>query len=171
MNSPHRLLKLCALPALLVFAADQLHKWYMLEVLHIGAVSPIIVTPFFNLVLVWNRGISFGMLSQHDAAYALIALAIVIVLALIWWVRDLHKRNEILAVGLVIGGALGNVVDRFLYGAVADFFDFHIMGYHWPAFNIADSSIFIGVVLLCWESMFPLKDQPSADGKTKDQTP
>ena len=147
-------LKLCLAPALAGFLADQLSKYYWLEIVHLGAVSPVQVTPFFNLVMVWNHGISFGMFSRHDAAYALIALALAIVGFLLWWVRTLQTRNEILAVGLIIGGAMGNVIDRLRFGAVADFFDLHAFDYHWPAFNIADSCIFIGVVLLCWESMF-----------------
>lgn len=154
MITRQTLLKLCLAPAVASFLADQLSKYYWLEIAHIGAVSPINMTPFFNLVMVWNRGISFGMFSGHDATYGLIALSLTIVGLLLWWVRDLQTRNEILAVGLIIGGAMGNVIDRLRFGAVADFFDFHLLGYHWPAFNIADSCIFIGVVLLCWESMF-----------------
>lgn len=140
---------------------DQLNKWYMLHILQIGR-QPIEVTPFFNLVMVWNYGISFGMFSNEHAEYnryILIAMTSAITGILLVMLTGSKSRFNATAIGLVIGGALGNIIDRMVYGAVADFFDFHIAGYHWPAFNIADSAICIGVVLLCYESIFDTKQQ------------
>lgn len=139
----------------IIMALDQLHKWLMLDVVEIDVNGPIEVTPFFNLVMVWNRGISFGMFSGHngDGALYLSLLAMVISGVLFIWLWRVRDAFVATALGLVIGGALGNVIDRQRFGAVADFFDVHLMGYHWPAFNIADSAIFIGVAMLFWDSL------------------
>jgi len=102
------------------------------------------------VVLGRNRGVSFGMLSaDHPATpWILSAFALAVIAGFILWTRyDLRPFNAV-AVGLITGGALGNVVDRLRHGAVTDFLDFHAGGYHWPAFNIADSAIFLGVMLL-----------------------
>jgi signal peptidase II len=129
--------------------ADQLQKWYMLEVVKIGR-EPIEVLPFFNFVMVWNKGISFGMFQDHDYSHIIFTIiALVIVGILLIWLRNVTNTLAALAIGLVVGGALGNVIDRIRFGAVADFFDVHVAGYHWPAFNIADAAVFIGAVLLC----------------------
>lgn len=139
--------------ALAAFLADQASKWYLLAVADIAHRPPIEVTPFFNLVMVWNQGVSFGMLASHNQPYPLIALSLIICAFLVRWLWTTSITWVAAAIGLVIGGALGNIVDRLRYGAVADFFDFYIKNLHWPAFNIADSCIFIGVVLLCVDSM------------------
>lgn len=121
----------------------------MLEVIRI-ADAPITLTPFLNLVMVWNEGISFGFM--HESPYArpvFIATSSLITLFLgVWMARSPH-RYERIAFALIIGGAVGNIIDRIRFGAVADFFDFHILDYHWPAFNIADSAICIGAVSIC----------------------
>lgn len=115
----------------------------------IDAESAIIVTPFFNLVTVWNPGISFGMLQNiPNGQWILSALAIVIVAWLFVWLRKVEHRPTALALGLIIGGAIGNTIDRIRFSAVFDYLDFHAFGYHWPAFNLSDSFIFIGVMLL-----------------------
>ncbi len=132
-----------------ILALDQLTKYILLYIVGMPHRPPIEVLPFFNLVMVWNPGISFGMLQGvPHGQYLLSALAIVISLFLLNWMRKAEHPLQIIALSLIIGGALGNVVDRILYGAVADFFDFHAFGYHWPAFNIADSTIVIGTALL-----------------------
>lgn len=140
--------------ALLTFTADQLCKWYLIHLVDI-ANHPLKITGFFNLVMVWNRGISFGMLADHGTARVLllIALTLLIVIILLRWLWQSTRTRLSAGLGLVIGGALGNIIDRALYGAVADFFDFHVWGYHWPAFNIADSAIVLGVAILVWDSM------------------
>lgn len=149
-----RLTALGIIAALAAVLLDQLSKWVMLEIVQITTADEIVVLPFFNLVMVWNRGISFGMFSEHDQPYLLVALAAVIVFILTRWLMKAESSWVALSLGLTIGGAVGNVIDRLRFGAVADFFDFHIDSYHWPAFNVADASIFIGVVLLCIHSMF-----------------
>ena len=156
------------LVALSAIIADQVHKYIMIYVIGMAkftlndlpviksGASTIEVTPFFNLVMVWNRGVSFGMFNRGEIqAYQpllLIILSLVIVLALVRWLKKTTVQIQIWGLGLIIGGALGNVIDRAIYGAVADFFDFHLREMHWPAFNIADSCICIGVVILVVES-------------------
>lgn len=139
--------------AALVAAIDQASKWWMLVVLDIANRPPIEVTGFFNLVMVWNHGISFGMLADERQPLILILLALAIVAVLLRWLAKENNRWLAIGIGFVIGGAMGNVIDRVRFGAVADFFDFHVMGAHWPAFNVADSAIFMGVVVLCIQSM------------------
>lgn len=146
-----RCLKAGAVAAFLALGADQLSKWLLLDI--VESVRAIEITPFFNLVMVWNKGVSFGMLAGHDQPYLLIACSLLIVGILCAWLARARFLYTAVALGTVIGGALGNVIDRLRFGAVADFFDFHLGAYHWPAFNIADAAIFIGVVLLCVEGM------------------
>ena len=114
---------------------------------------------FFSLVKVWNKGVSFGMFNQlknSDIIFSIIQGGIGLIL--LFWLYQVKKPYLAIALGLVIGGAFGNTIDRFKNGAVADFLDFHIASYHWPAFNLADSSIFIGItILLCDEFIFNKK--------------
>ena len=131
--------------------ADQLSKKLLLAVV-LEQGWPITVTPFFNFVMVWNRGVSFGMLRDADARYALIGFSLLVIGGLLVWLGRARGKLLPLALGLVIGGAFGNVLDRVIYGAVADFFDAHAFGYHWPAFNVADAAICVGVALLVWHS-------------------
>ena len=138
-----------------VAVLDQLSKWVIVA----EVMSPprvIEVTGFFNLVLTHNTGISFGMLrgSEGWVRWALAALALVIVAVLLNWLRREPTRHMVWAVGLICGGAIGNVIDRILVGAVVDFLDFHVGGWHWPAFNLADSAIFIGVLVLILDNLF-----------------
>lgn len=111
---------------------------------------PLKLLPVFNIVLVFNRGISFGMLSggAHELVDWLlpVCLFLVTLLLAVWLVRA-QEKHIVFALGLIIGGAVGNLIDRVKDGAVTDFLDFHIGIYHWPAFNLADSAIFIGVVI------------------------
>ena len=144
--------------ALLTILFDQLSKWWILNV---TMVPPRIipVTSFFDLVLVHNRGASFGIFSDAPgwASIALIVFAILISIALAIWMWRVNETLLAVALALVIGGAVGNVIDRIRFGAVVDFLDFHVGGWHWPAFNIADSAITIGVILLILDS---LKSKP-----------
>ncbi|MEM9468569.1 MAG: signal peptidase II [Pseudomonadota bacterium] len=109
--------------------------------------------PFFNLTMVWNQGISFGLF-QSDTPYFLIGLALLISMIFSVWLWRSTSWLQVTALSLLIGGALGNIIDRFHFGAVADFFDFHIAGWHYPAFNMADSFITIGIALLLIDSVF-----------------
>jgi signal peptidase II len=148
--------RLGALVALIVLALDQASKWWLLHVYDIAARSPVEVTSFFNLVMTWNRGVSFGLLSGHGdmGRWVLAGFAVAVSVALAVWMLRAATLLISLALGLIIGGALGNAIDRVVYGAVADFFDFHLAGWHFWAFNVADSAISAGVALLLWDAFF-----------------
>lgn len=142
-------------------ALDQLTKVILIGVMEANALAPIELTGFFNLVMVWNRGVSFGMLAFDGdiMRWVLIVVAIAVVALLyLFWLRRTDSRVVAGGLGLVIGGALGNSVDRLVHGAVADFFDFHLAGWHWPAFNVADSAIVVGVLLLMIDLLFAGRD-------------
>ena len=144
-----------ALSALLV-VLDQLSKFAMTRVLASG--NGIEVTPFLNLVLVYNRGAAFSLLSSASGWQRELFIAMASI-ASVWIVYLLRKypRQTLFcfALSLILGGAVGNVIDRLWLGAVIDFLDFHAAGWHWPAFNIADSAITCGAALLVWESLRP----------------
>jgi len=155
---------------------DQLSKWLILEHLfktpqaqaspflkwlvssdQRTAFTQIEILPFFNLTMVWNEGMSFGLLGDDSSgiqAIALSALAGIICTALFIWILREKRAGMIVALSMIIAGALGNVLDRLRFGAVADFFDFHIAGWHYPAFNIADSVIVLGVAYLALDALF-----------------
>jgi signal peptidase II len=149
------MLRLGLLLAGVIVAADQATKWWVLaEFLDNPRV--VLVTDFFNLVLVWNRGVSFGLFasSAEWMPYILSGLAIVISVFLVIWIRKAENRLLAAGLGFVLGGAIGNVIDRISHKAVVDFLDFHAFGYHWPAFNVADSAIFVGVALILYDGLF-----------------
>ena len=112
------------------------------------------VFDFFNLVYVWNRGVSFGMFNEMENSHIILSLLqfSIMVILLVWLYRN-EKIHYVYALGFIIGGALGNLCDRVRNGAVADFLDFHIASYHWPAFNLADSFVFIGVMILVFDDL------------------
>ena len=125
------------------------------------------VAPFLNLVLVYDAGAAFSFLS--DAAGWQRWLFIGIALIASAWIVTLlrrypHQRGFALALALVLAGAVGNVIDRIVVGAVIDFLDFHVFGWHWPAFNVADAAITCGAVLLVWDALRPhSKTGPTAE--------
>jgi signal peptidase II len=146
--------------AAVVLVADFLSKAWML-----GAFAPyerLAVLPFFNLVLVFNPGASFSFLADAGGwqRWFFVALALAISAWLVAMIRR-HARENLMpaALALILGGALGNVIDRLRFGAVVDFLDFHVAGWHWPAFNVADSAITVGVILLLWQQLTH-KDAP-----------
>lgn len=149
------------LVALIVVVLDQLTKAIVLGLFEGG--QGIAVTPFFNLVLVWNRGVSFGMFNSGGAfaPWLLSGLALAVVVGLGAWLRSTDQRLTAFGLGLVIGGALGNVVDRVRFGAVVDFLDFHLAGYHWPAFNVADAGICVGAALMVADGLLTRQSQPT----------
>jgi signal peptidase II len=137
--------------AIVTLAFDQLSKYWLLYEVGMVQRPPIVVTEWFSLVMVWNHGVSFGMFSNPDSrvsAYFLVALALVISGLLVRAAYQTTRRLEVIAYGMIIGGALGNAIDRVRLGAVADFFYFHLGQLGYPAFNIADSAICIGVGFL-----------------------
>jgi signal peptidase II len=137
-----------------VIALDQLSKLWVLGSFRPGESVP--VTGFFNLVLVFNQGAAFSFLSNAGGwqKWFFVMLALGISAWLVAMLRR-HVAETLLpaALALVLGGALGNVIDRLRFGAVTDFLDFHAAGWHWPAFNVADSAITVGVVLLLWQQL------------------
>ena len=145
---------------------DQFHKHVMLFWVDMPNRPPIEVTDFFNFVMVWNPGVSFGLFPANSPAgmWFLIAVAAGICAVMLVWLWKKPDRLVLTGIGLVIGGAVGNVIDRLRLGAVADFFDFHVAGWHYPAFNLADSWIFIGVMLLLWDSFRTKKTADSDAG-------
>ncbi len=157
--------------ALLILGLDQATKWWIVERM-MDPPRLIPVMPFFNLVMGWNRGVSFGLFNQDSPynVWILTAIALIIVVVLVFWLRKAERQLVVVAIGMVIGGAIGNVLDRLRFGAVADFLDFYIAGYHWPAFNVADSGITIGAGLLVLDALFtgPEKTNNNAPEATED---
>ncbi len=143
-----------------IIVADQMSKWWILSQINMvpGRVEPI--TSFFNIVLVHNRGVTFGLLNSLDhqwVTYALIAVATIVVVLLGRWLMRTSFLSVTIALGSIMGGAIGNVIDRVRFGSVVDFLDFYYRDYHWPAFNLADSAIVVGVGLLLLDSMVRAK--------------
>ncbi len=147
--------------AVLVVILDQILKAVMLDMLPEPGIA-ITVTSFFNLVHVFNPGVSFGLLPDIGpivlSAFALVVSAILGV-----WLARAETRLMAVALGLTIGGAIGNVIDRLRFGAVFDFLDFHVIGWHWPAFNLADAAISIGVAGLLLTSLFSAPRETKVD--------
>ena len=134
--------------AAVVFVLDQLTKWFVVQFLNLAARGEIdVLPPILNLRMAWNRGINFGLLSgdQESTKWILIAIAVMISAWVIWWMRRETRLLAHISAGLLVGGAIGNIVDRLIYGAVADFLNMSCCGFDNPyAFNIADITIFIG---------------------------
>lgn len=139
-------------------AIDQASKLWLLFVYDLGSRGTVAVMPFFDFVLTWNKGISYGWLQQEGpfGQWALLAVKVIAVALLSIWLTRAGSRLTALALGLIIGGAIGNGIDRAAYGAVADFVLFHIdtaaWRFHWYVFNLADVAIVAGVALLLYES-------------------
>ncbi|HWI13009.1 MAG TPA: signal peptidase II [Burkholderiales bacterium] len=146
--------------SLVVIAADQATKYIVMHELALH--ERVTVTSFFNLVYVYNRGAAFSFLAGASGWQRefFIGIAFAASAWVIYLLRK-HTREALFSfsLSLILGGALGNVIDRLLYGAVVDFLDFHAYGYHWPAFNVADSAITCGAVLLVWDSIRPRKPE------------
>ena len=156
---------------------DQISKWYISEIYlrphltgaqgtdlinwYLNTPNPlrgggVYMTSFFNFVMAWNTGVSFSMFSGHGfyAWIFLITLALGITGVFLYWLWHEKRHVHGICYALVIGGAIGNVIDRARFGAVIDFLDFHVLGYHWPAFNVADMSVVTGISLLIIVSLF-----------------
>ena len=154
------LTRLGLLVAILVMAADQATKLWLLYVYDLGAHGTVPVLPFFDFVLVWNTGISYGLFSQQGVVgqwllFAVKAAAVV----LMWiWLARADSRLVAVALGLIIGGAVGNAIDRLAHGAVVDFVLFHLttasFEFNWYVFNLADAAIVAGVAGVLYDSLF-----------------
>ena len=161
---------------LLVILCDQITKWMVTELIvrpANGGQSIDLVTwittlpskvsyaqfevlPFYNTVMVWNYGVSFGLFNNHSTenALLLVAISLVITLILLIWMFGATNKYVSLGLALAIGGAFGNIIDRVRFGAVIDYIDIHAYGYHWPAFNVADSAIVVGIGIVIIQSLF-----------------
>jgi signal peptidase II len=137
-----------------IIIADFASKAWVLSAFHLH--ESVAVTSFFNLVLVMNPGASFSFLADAGGwqRWFFVGLALTISTWLVVLIRH-HAAEKLMpaALAMVLGGALGNVIDRTRFGAVVDFLDFHVAGWHWPAFNVADSAISVGVILLIWQQL------------------
>ena len=139
--------------ALVVLLADQASKYWVLYGLDLPQRAVVRILPVLNFAMVWNHGVTFGILAGDNATLLLIVVAAVAVIALaVWLWRAVHLTTT-LAVGAIIGGAIGNIISRVQYGAVVDFIDAHIGAYHWYVFNVADAAIVCGVGTLILDSM------------------
>jgi signal peptidase II len=140
--------------AVVSLVLDQVHKWWMIGPFQIESKRRVIVTPFLDLVYTINKGVSYGMLSGVVGPQALSSFALLASFALIVWLAK-GATNRVMAwsLGLIIGGAVGNAIDRFHLGGVADFFQLHAFGYTWYIFNIADVAIVAGVLGLLYDGI------------------
>ena len=150
-------------PALIIITLDQISKWCVIRFL--GESGSVTVTGFFNLVHVRNRGMAFGLMNRPDfeAGFYLLVIATVaaIVLLLVWFFK-LKREDARIAFGLslILGGAVGNLIDRVRFREVIDFLDFRLGSYHWPAFNVADSAITVGTFWVAIILIFHQKKVP-----------
>lgn len=144
------------LVAALTLVIDQANKLWLLNVFGIEDRQPVHLAPFFDVIAARNTGISYSLLSGGSLAgrWALVAFTALAILVIGVWLWRTKGRLTVIALGLIIGGAIGNGIDRISYGWVADFYYFHLGWFHWYVFNLADVAIVLGVVLLLFESFF-----------------
>lgn len=156
--------------ALLGFMADQATKLYFVRAFEPGQVSP--VFPGFNLVLAYNRGAAFSFLAQAGGwqvfFFSALAIAIIVGLVVLLWRYNSLKLFS-LSMALILSGALGNLVDRLLYGYVIDFLDFYVNHLHWPAFNLADTFICIGAGLMILDELKGLRSRHPTGNKPRER--
>ncbi|WP_255412349.1 MULTISPECIES: signal peptidase II [Commensalibacter] len=140
----------------LIFLLDQISKYCILNIVNLPQKGSIPVIPFFNFTMVWNRAITFGMLGQFGSWGSVIfsVSAFVIAASLFIWMIRARKIWVIMSLGAIVGGALGNILDRLRFGAVVDFIHFHVAGWSWYVFNVADSAIVCGVIILLMDAFF-----------------
>jgi signal peptidase II len=150
--------------ALVILVIDQAHKWWMLAVYGIESRGRVTVTPFLDLVFVKNTGVSYGLFLQdsQQGQWLLAGFASLAVLAMaIWLAHGVTTRLVAASLGLIMGGAASNAIDRLVLGGVADFFSLHAFGFYWYVFNIADAAIVAGVIGLLYDSFWPSRKAAS----------
>jgi len=138
------------------FLADQILKIWMIFLYELPSRGRVEVLPFLDLVMVWNRGISYGLFQQDSllGRGILIGISIAASIFILFWLKSPMARLQAIALGLILGGAVGNGVDRAVHGAVADFVLLHAFGREWYVFNIADAAIVVGVALILYGAIF-----------------
>ena len=147
--------RLGAFTAIVTLALDQASKLYLLFGYELPLKEPVVLAPFLELIVVWNRGISYGLFQQDSelGRWALFAVMIAAVVGLSVWMARATSRLLATSLGLIVGGAIGNAIDRVAYGAVFDFVHFHVGSFSWYVFNVADAAIVAGVVGLVYDSL------------------
>jgi lipoprotein signal peptidase len=152
--------------AVVVLAADQASKWWILDIVQLPAVGQIVLLPVLNLTMVWNRGVTFGLLTNfgHWSYLLLAAIALAVVAGLVVWLRRAESRLVATALGVIVGGALSNIIDRLRFGAVVDFIHAHIGAWSWYVFNVADAAIVCGVAALVLDSLLPRARRAGSPG-------
>ena len=151
----NRSARLGLLVALATLVLDQASKLGLLFAYELPVREPVAVAPFLDLMVVWNRGISYGLFQQHTelGRWLLLGISVAAAVGLSLWMARTPSRFLAAALGLIVGGAIGNAIDRLAYGAVFDFVHFHIGQFSWYVFNIADAAIVAGVVGLIYDSL------------------
>lgn len=155
-----RALRIGLASALVVLVADQVSKWWILNVLDLPTLRQVVLLPVLNLTMVWNRGVTFGLMGGFGA-WALAGVALAVVAALGVWLWRAENRVVATAIGAIAGGAVGNIIDRVRFGAVVDFIHAHVDtrwgDFSWYVFNVADAAIVCGVLVLIVDSQWPRK--------------
>lgn len=166
----NRLTLLGLLTALVVAAADQASKYWVLHGIGLPEKGQIVLLPVLNLTMVWNRGVTFGLLSGSGtwSYLVLAAVALAVVVALGIWLRRAESPLVAASLGAIAGGAVGNVIDRLRFGAVVDFIDAHLGAWHWYIFNLADAAIVCGVAALVLENLLSRPHKRTNAGKRLD---
>jgi signal peptidase II len=164
--TPGSATRLGVVAALLVLCADQGSKYWVLNVLDLPDLRQVVLLPVLNLTMVWNQGVTFGLLNGlgNWSHFVLAAIALVVVGALCLWLRRAEHSLTALAIGAIAGGAVGNVIDRLRYGAVVDFIHAHIGEWSWYVFNVADAAIVCGVAALILESQLVRRPRVTRHG-------
>ncbi len=141
--------------ALATFALDQASKLYLLYGYDLPVREPLVLAPFLELVVVWNRGISYGLFKQNTEVgrWALVAVQVAAAVGLSLWMVRASGRILVLSLALIVGGAAGNALDRIVFGAVFDFVHFHVGAWSWYVFNVADAAIVAGVIGLLYDAL------------------
>ena len=151
--------------ALIVLAADQLSKWWILESFNLPQKGSVEILPFLNLTMVWNKGVSMGLFNDGGGMgrWILVVVTSIVALALIVWLVRCTDKWLSLALGALIGGAIGNIIDRVAYGAVADFIHLHAFNWSFYVFNVADAMISLGVIILLLDGLRSEDKSPTRD--------
>ncbi len=142
--------------AFFVLALDRVSKWWIMDILELPKIQMVKILPIFNLQWAENRGVSFSLLTADGdfGRWALVGVTLLIAIGLGIWLKYVQSRLLAIAIGLVVGGAFGNIYDRAVFGYVADFLQFHVGDWYFAIFNVADSCITIGAALLIWDNFF-----------------
>lgn len=155
--------KLAGLFAAGLLIADQMSKYWILQIFKLQDLGSVEIFSFFNLTMVWNRGISLGLFQASDdlGRYILIGGTSLITIFLVHWFAKERDKRLLFGLAMIIGGSVGNIIDRIRFGAVADFLHFHGFGYSFYVFNVADAAITLGVAFLLWDALLSPQKSPT----------